>query len=51
LSKGLGAPVGSMIVGTREFIEKGRVYRKMYGGGFRQPSGRTIAVDLQPRYA
>ena len=36
LSKGLGAPVGSMIVGTREFIEKGRVYRKMFGGGMRQ---------------
>src|SRR5258707_10519998 len=36
LSKGLGAPVGSMIVGTRAFIEKGRVYRKMFGGGMRQ---------------
>src|SRR5258707_2526571 len=36
LSKGLGAPVGSMIVGARAFIEKGRVYRKMFGGGMRQ---------------
>jgi threonine aldolase len=36
LSKGLGAPVGSMIVGSRAFIEKGRVYRKMFGGGMRQ---------------
>src|SRR5262245_31094776 len=27
LSKGLGAPVGSMITGTREFVEQGRVYR------------------------
>src|SRR5260370_37451843 len=36
LSKGLGAAVGSMIVGSRAFIEKGRVYRKMFGGGMRQ---------------
>jgi len=36
LSKGLGAPVGSMIAGSREFIERARVYRKMFGGGMRQ---------------
>src|SRR5271168_1941152 len=30
LSKGLGAPVGSMITGSREFIDRGRVYRKMF---------------------
>ena len=36
LSKGLGAPVGSMIAGSKAFIEKGRVYRKMFGGGMRQ---------------
>ena len=36
LSKGLGAPVGSMIAGSQAFIEKGRVYRKMFGGGMRQ---------------
>ena len=36
LSKGLGAPVGSMLVGSREFIEKARVYRKLFGGGMRQ---------------
>jgi threonine aldolase len=36
LSKGLGAPVGSMIVGSKEFIERARVYRKMFGGGMRQ---------------
>jgi threonine aldolase len=36
LSKGLGAPVGSMIVGSRDFIERARVYRKMFGGGMRQ---------------
>src|SRR5277367_362139 len=36
LSKGLGAPIGSMILGTKEFIERARVYRKMFGGGMRQ---------------
>lgn len=36
LSKGLGAPVGSVILGTREFIERSRTYRKMFGGGMRQ---------------
>ena len=36
LSKGLGAPVGSMLVGSREFIEKARIYRKLLGGGMRQ---------------
>lgn len=36
LSKGLGAPVGSMIVGTRDFVERCRSIRKMLGGGMRQ---------------
>jgi threonine aldolase len=36
VSKGLGAPVGSVIVGTREFIERCRSLRKMLGGGMRQ---------------
>jgi threonine aldolase len=36
VSKGLGAPVGSVIVGSREFIEKCRPIRKMLGGGMRQ---------------
>src|ERR1700676_4966252 len=36
LSKGLGAPVGSMVAGSREFIDKARVYRKIFGGGMRQ---------------
>ncbi len=35
-SKGLGAPVGSIVAGNREFIEKARYYRKVYGGGMRQ---------------
>jgi len=36
LSKGLGAPVGSMILGSREYIDKCRRIRKLFGGGMRQ---------------
>jgi threonine aldolase len=36
LSKGLSCPVGSVVVGTREFIEKARKIRKVLGGGMRQ---------------
>jgi len=36
LSKGLGAPVGSMLVGGSEDIDRGRLYRKRLGGGMRQ---------------
>lgn len=36
LSKGLGAPVGSLLVGSREFIARARRLRKMLGGGMRQ---------------
>jgi len=36
LSKGLGAPVGSLIAGPRDFIRTCRRLRKMYGGGMRQ---------------
>ncbi|MHA1746435.1 MAG: threonine aldolase family protein, partial [Promethearchaeota archaeon] len=36
LSKGLACPIGSIIAGTREFIETARKYRKMVGGGWRQ---------------
>ncbi|MCP5120807.1 MAG: low specificity L-threonine aldolase, partial [bacterium] len=36
LSKGLGAPVGSLVVGTAEDIARGRLYRKRLGGGMRQ---------------
>jgi threonine aldolase len=36
LSKGLGAPVGSVLVGSAELIAKARVWRKRYGGGMRQ---------------
>lgn len=36
LSKGLAAPVGSIVAGSREFIERARKNRKMLGGGMRQ---------------
>jgi len=36
LSKGLGAPIGSVVAGTRAFVEEARRCRKMLGGGMRQ---------------
>ena len=36
LSKGMGAPVGSLILGKRDFIARARRTRKMFGGGMRQ---------------
>ena len=36
LSKGLGAPVGSLLCGRRDFIQAARRVRKMFGGGMRQ---------------
>ena len=36
LSKGLSAPVGSLLCGSQEFIERARKWRKMVGGGMRQ---------------
>ena len=36
LSKGLGAPVGSLLIGSREFITKAHRVRKVFGGGMRQ---------------
>ncbi len=45
LSKGLGAPIGSMILGTSEFIEKCRRERKIFGGGMRQ-AGLIAAAGL-----
>ncbi|KIY51395.1 hypothetical protein FISHEDRAFT_64372 [Fistulina hepatica ATCC 64428] len=35
-SKGLGAPIGSMLVGPKAYIQKARWFRKMFGGGMRQ---------------
>ena len=36
ISKGLGAPVGSVLIGTKNFIAKARRIRKVFGGGMRQ---------------
>ncbi len=53
LSKGLGAPVGSMVVGSEEFIEKAHVHRKMLGGGMRQAgvlaAAGLIALEEMPK--
>jgi len=52
-SKGLGAPVGSMIVGSRDFIEHCRVLRKMLGGGMRQvgvlAGAALVALEEGPK--
>ena len=45
LSKGLGAPVGSMLVGSRGSIDRARIYRKALGGGMRQ-AGILAAAGL-----
>lgn len=45
LSKGLGAPVGSVLVGPADFIKKARRYRKVFGGGMRQ-AGYIAAAGL-----
>jgi len=45
LSKGLGAPVGSVLVGTASFISRARRLRKMLGGGMRQV-GMMAAAGL-----
>ena len=53
LSKGLGAPVGSMLLGTREFIDEARVVRKMLGGGMRQAgvlaAAGLVALEESPK--
>jgi threonine aldolase len=52
LSKGLGAPVGSMLVGSKKFIEKARSVRKALGGGMRQAgilaAAGLIALEKMP---
>ncbi len=51
-SKGLGAPVGSMLVGSKSFIEEARRMRKMLGGGMRQAgilaAAALIALEESP---
>jgi threonine aldolase len=53
LSKGLGAPVGSMLLGKKEFIEEARIWRKRLGGGMRQvgilAAAGLIALEESPK--
>ena len=53
LSKGLCAPVGSMLVGSRKLIERGRMVRKALGGGMRQAgvlaAAGVIALEEMPK--
>lgn len=52
LSKGLGAPVGSMLAGPRTLIDRGRLLRKRLGGGMRQAgvlaAAGLIALEQMP---
>ncbi len=52
LSKGLGAPVGSMLAGPRTLIARARLYRKRLGGGMRQAgvlaAAGLIALEQMP---
>ncbi len=52
LSKGLGAPVGSMLTGSAELIDRARLYRKALGGGMRQAgvlaAAGLIALEQMP---
>ena len=53
LSKGLGAPVGSMLVGSSELMDQARLYRKALGGGMRQvgvlAAAGLIALEQGPK--
>jgi threonine aldolase len=53
LSKGLGAPVGSLLVGSAKAIERARVFRKALGGGMRQAgvlaAAGLIALNEMPK--
>lgn len=54
LSKGLCAPVGSMVAGSQKFIDRFRYFRKMLGGNLRKPGilagPGLIALDKMRHY-
>ncbi len=53
LSKGLGAPVGSILVGSKDFIREALIWRKRFGGGMRQAgilaAAGLIALEESPK--
>lgn len=53
LSKGLGAPVGSMLLGKKDFINEAKTWRKRFGGGMRQvgilAAAGLIALEESPK--
>jgi len=53
LSKGLGAPVGSMLLGKKDFVNEARIWRKRLGGGMRQvgilAAAGLIALEESPK--
>lgn len=49
-SKGLGAPIGSMILSTKERIDDARIWRKRFGGGMRQVGILAAAADFALTY-
>lgn len=53
LSKGLGAPVGSMLLGKKDFITEAKIWRKRFGGGMRQvgilAAAGIIALEESPK--
>ena len=44
-SKGLGAPIGSLLAGSKDLIARARRWRKMVGGGMRQAGFVAVAID------
>ena len=53
LSKGLGAPVGSVLLGSKDFIDEARIWRKRLGGGWRQAgilaAAGLVALEESPK--
>ena len=53
LSKGLGAPVGSILLGEKDFIDEAKIWRKRLGGGMRQvgilAAAGLIALEESPK--
>lgn len=50
LAKGVGAPMGSVIVGSSAFVARAKWFRKMFGGGARQPGMMAAAASAALKY-